>query len=122
MRDDLAQFNDLKVAGTIRPVVTPADDHVATFRVMAMPVEVAALIFKLNADALPLSRLDFIHGFAVREALLKSEHAEAEAMREHAEVENHAEFVHRLVVHAFEFHGRPSHRTVTEAVAPVIAA
>ena len=114
LRNDLAQFNDLKVAGTFRPVMTPADDHVATFRMMAMPVEVAALIFKLNTDALPLAGTDFIHGFAVGEILLKSEHAEAEAMGEHAEKENHAEFVHRLKGDAFEIDRRPGQGTITE--------
>ena len=71
MGNDLAQFNDLKVTGAFCPVVTPADDHIASFRVVAMPVEVAALIFKLNADTLPLAGLNLIHGFAVGEILLK---------------------------------------------------
>ena len=94
--------------------MTPADDEVASLRMMAMPVEVAALIFKLNADALPLAGTDFIHGFAVREILLKGEDAEAEAMRKHAKEENHPEFIHRLEGDTLEVNRRASQGAITK--------
>jgi len=49
----LRQFQDFDVGRAFRPVVAPADDHVAAVFSVAMPQEVAALKFKLNADVLP---------------------------------------------------------------------
>src|SRR5690242_9058510 len=104
---------------TFLPVMTPADDDVAAIGVMAVPVEVAALKFKFNADALPYAGPDFIHGFAVGEILLNTENAEAKPAREHAEGEDHAELVHRRVSQGVECKRRAGKRAIRKTGAAV---
>src|ERR1700757_152996 len=101
------------------PVMTPADDHVAAIGVMTMAVEVAALKFKFDADALPYAGPDFIHGFAVREILLNTENAEAKPAREHAECEDHAELIDRSVSQCVEFKRRAGKRAIRKTGAAV---
>lgn len=62
-----------------------------------MPEEVAALKFKLNADALPHAAGHLEHGFAIREIGLDAENDEAEPPRQHAKNKDHAKLVYRLV-------------------------
>jgi hypothetical protein len=90
----------------------PADDHVTAIFFVAMLEEVAAFKFKLNADALPHAAGDLKHGFAIRELGLDTKNDEAEPPRQHAEDEDHAEFVYRLMGHFRQHHGTAINRPV----------
>lgn len=63
--------------------MTPADGHVTAVFSVAMSEEVAALKFKLNADALPHAAGDFEHSFAIREFGLDAKNNEPEPPRQH---------------------------------------
>ena len=77
-----------------------------------MPVEVAALKFKFDADALPYARPDFIHGFAVREILLNTQNTKAKLARKHTEREDHAELVDRRESQSVAFKRRAGKRAI----------
>src|SRR4249920_1067610 len=104
---------------TFLPVMTPADDDVAAIVVMAVAMEVAALIFKFDTDALPNAGPNLIHGFAVREFLLNAENAEAKPAREHAEGEDDAELVDRRVSQRVEFKRRAGNGAIRKTGAAV---
>ena len=117
--DEFAEFVDFQMGRAFLPVMPPADDDVAAVGVMAVAVEVAALKFKFDADALPYAGPDFIHGFAVREILLNTENAEAKPAREHAEGEDHAELVYWRVSQRVEFKRRAGKRSIRKTGAAV---
>ena len=54
----------------VRPVVAPADDHVAAGGGMAVVAEIAALKFKFDENALPAVGSDLAFCFAIRETIL----------------------------------------------------
>src|SRR5258708_15095771 len=103
---DPTQLNYFQIPRTLRPVVTPADDQVAACWRMFVDTEVFALILKLHADALPLARLQFAHGFAVGEVDLEALYLEAHLSGDQAEKKDYAGLVDRLIRQAGDEHGR----------------
>ncbi len=85
----------------------PADNHVTTVFLVAVAQKIAALKFKLNADALPVSADGFAQGFAVGKRRLQVKDDKAEPSREHAKDKDHAGFIHRLM-HKFRQQNGPA--------------
>ena len=108
----LRQFQDFNVGRAFRPVVSPADDHVTAVFSVAMPEEVAAFKFKLNADALPHAAGDFEHGFAVGKVRLDAQDDKAEPSRKHSKNEDHAQLIHRFMRHFRQHHGPTINRAI----------
>src|SRR5215831_5094440 len=107
-----AQFDYFNVRRAFRPVVTPADDHVAAVFSVAMPEDIAALKFKLNADALPHAARHLKHSFAVRKLRLNAMYNKAKPTAQHAKDEDHTQLIHRFVRHFRKHHGTAIDRTI----------
>jgi hypothetical protein len=93
------------VGRAIGPIVAPADDDVAAGGGVAVVAEIAAFKFKFEVDALPTLRSDLALGFTVREAGLHGFDGVAKFFGDHAEEQDDALFVDRLVTEAAEIHG-----------------
>src|SRR5258708_27054274 len=93
----LRQLQHFQPRGTLRPVVPPADDHVAPGGAVPMTVEVAALIFELDVHALAPSRLDFAQGLAIGKTGLGMQHGETQPVRQYAKKKDDAGFVRGLM-------------------------
>src|SRR6266700_649476 len=87
------QFHHLQALRAVWPVVTPADDHVAAFGMVAMFFEIPAFEFELDPYPLPFAGDDFPLGLAVGKGRLEALHAESQIGRQYAEEEDHAGFV-----------------------------
>ena len=102
--EQLAQLQDLQ--RTFGPVVFPADDEVALFRVVTVTAEVAAFEFEFDSDELAFVADDAAHGFAVREVGMDAVDDEAKLPRHGSEEEDDADFVDRRIDHGPGPHGR----------------
>jgi hypothetical protein len=63
--DDFAQLNHLDPLRALRPVMHPADNHVAPLRIMLMLLEAAAEDLEFGFDPLPFARRNFPERLAV---------------------------------------------------------
>src|SRR5258708_32723723 len=73
-----SQLDHFQPFRTFSPVVAPADDYVAVGGVVSVESEVFALVFELDALALPFAGIHLAAGFAVGEAALHRVHLKAQ--------------------------------------------
>jgi hypothetical protein len=83
--------------------------------------EVATLKFKLDADALPLTRIDLPLGLAVGIPSLDGLNVITQFTSHHSEEEDNALLVDRLVTEAPEIERVPVSRTIAELPVPMIS-
>jgi hypothetical protein len=91
------KFNNLKATWTFGPVVMPADDDIATLRIVAVLAEVPTLELELDPHPLPTAVGHLPFGLAVVEARLDGLDVVAEFAGDHAEQEDDTLLVHWLV-------------------------
>src|SRR5262249_53332690 len=93
--DDRPQLDDLKRA--LRPVMLPADNHVAASRIMAMLAKVAAVKLELDPHPLPtiLPGIDAALVLAIRVPCLYRLDDQAQLGADHPEEIHHALLVDR---------------------------
>src|ERR1700677_709353 len=60
-----AQGDHFQVLRAVGPIVMPADDDVAPFRIVAVIAEVAAFVLEFDGDGLPVTGAHVAPGFAV---------------------------------------------------------
>ena len=99
------EFEDFDAGRAAGPVVTPADDDVATCERVTVVAEITAFKFEFDVDALPALRSDLALGFAVGKAGLHGFDDVAQLLGHHAEEQDDALFVDGFVAEATEVHG-----------------
>src|SRR5208282_1178004 len=99
------ELEDFKVFGILVPIVAPADDDVTTVHGMTVVAEIPALKFKFDAHALPPVGSDLPHSLTVRESYLDGFDDVAQFFGQHAEQEQDALLVDRLVAQPAEVDG-----------------
>ena len=108
------ELEDLKVCGTLVPIVAPADDDVTTVHGMTVVAEIPALKFKFDTHALPPAGSDLPQCLTVRESLLDGFNDVAQFLGQHPEEEQDALFVDGFMAQPAEGDGAPIGGTIVQ--------
>ena len=118
----MTKLNDFEERWTLRPVVAPTHDDIATARRMTMVSEVATFELEFDSNALPLSGVDLAFCLAIRKPSLNGLDEVPEFASDHAEEEHDAVFVDRLVTKPSEVDRIPVCWSIIEFVIPALVA